>query len=201
MAQRHSIPKIAKTAKVQNILYPAVKRFGKRMAESAQETWQGVPSAYFNSDDGWANVRHAEIFVQQVCVLLFGALMGGAGGEKFAQMVDRVEAEDKRAKFREVRKGADKVVKSVYKTLSQAGINREEAGAYSKLWGIKASVAAVQQGITPEEWLEAQGLRVQRGESDSLADLYQSQVTSMKEVYGDQWMKSPNGEVSKLTEE
>ena len=23
----------------------------------------------------------------------------------------------------------------------------------------------------------------------------------MKEVYGDQWMKSPNGEVSKLTEE
>ena len=196
------IPKIAKTAKVQNILYPAVKRLASGMAESAQETWQGVPSAYFSSDDGWANVDMAEIFVQQGLPSFFvGALMGGAGGEKFAQMVDRVEAEDKRAKFREVRKGADKVVKSVYETLSQAGINREESSAYSKLWGIKASVAAVQQGITPEEWLEAQGLRVQRGESDSLADLYQSQVTSMKEVYGDQWMKSPNGEVSKLTEE
>jgi len=196
------IPKIAKTAKVQNILYPAVKRLASGMAESAQETWQGVPSAYFSSDDGWANVDMAEIFVQQGLPSFFvGALMGGAGGEKFAQMVDRVEAEDKRAKFREVRKGADKVVKSVYETLSQAGINREEAGAYSKLWGIKASVAAVQQGITPEEWLEAQGLRVQRGESDNLAELYQSQVASMKEVYGDQWMKSPNGEVSKLTEE
>lgn len=180
------IPKIAKTAKVQNILYPAVKRLASGMAESAQETWQGVPSAYFSSDDGWANVDMAEIFVQQGLPSFFvGALMGGAGGEKFAQMVDRVEAEDKRAKFREVRKGADKVVKSVYKTLSQAGINREEAGAYSKLWGIKASVAAVQQGITPEEWLEAQGLRVQRGESDNLAELYQSQVASVRELYDD----------------